>query len=96
MILLYILTVAMSVYGNSLVLVIVSKTKSLKSVNNLLIGNLAITDIFIAIFITPIQVFAALEQRWDMPEFMCKACPFAQSFLINVVVFTTLLIAKYR
>ena len=53
-----------SVYGNGLVLWIVRTTKSLQNVNNLLVANLAITDIILAALVTPFQAYAAMEQRW--------------------------------
>ena len=96
LILLYTLTVAVSIYGNALVLLIVIKSRSLKMVNNLLIANLAISDIIIAIIITPFQLYAALEQKWYLPEFMCKLCPFVQNVCIEVNILSMLLIAIYR
>jgi hypothetical protein len=85
-----------SVYGNGLVLWIVRTTKSLQNVNNLLVANLAITDIVLAALVTPFQAYAAMEQRWDMPEFMCKLCPFVQNTCVNVNVFNLILIARDR
>ena len=64
LILVYGLTVLISSCGNSLVLWIVSTTKSLQNVNNLLIANLAISDITIAVICTPFQFYAALLQRF--------------------------------
>ena len=85
-----------SVYGNGLVLWIVSTTKSLQNVNNLFVANLAITDIIISAFVSPFQSYAATVQRWDMPEFMCKLCPFVQYTCVNVNVFNLILIARDR
>jgi len=85
-----------SVYGNGLVLWIVRTTKSLQNVNNLLVANLAITDIILAALVTPFQSYAAMTQRWDMPEFMCKLCPFVQNTCVNVNVFNLILIARDR
>ena len=60
------------------------------------IANLACSDIVIAIFCIPFQFYAALLQRWDLPEFMCKFCPFTQNFSVNVSIFTLVAIAKDR
>jgi len=52
--------------------------RRMNTVINLYIGNLAIADVVIAIFCIPFQFQAAILQRWDLPEFMCKLCPFVQ------------------
>jgi len=52
--------------------------RRMNTVINIYIGNLAIADIIIALFCIPFQFQAAILQRWDLPEFMCKLCPFIQ------------------
>ena len=96
LILIYGLTIAASSYGNTLVLWIVSTTKSLQNVNNLLIANLAFSDIMIALLCTPFQFYAALAQKWQLPEIMCKICPFFQCVCVNVNIFNLVLIAQDR
>ena len=85
-----------SVNANVLVLWIVKATKALQNVNNLLVANLAVTDITISVICTPFQFFAALMQRWDMPEIMCKLCPYVQNVCVNVQILNLILIAKDR
>lgn len=96
MMIIYGIVIITSLYGNFSVLWIVSTTKSLRNVNNLLIANLAISDIIIAVVCTPFQFHAALVQRWDLPVFMCKLCPFAMNLSVNVNIFTLVLIARDR
>ena len=96
LILIYGLTIAASSYGNTLVLWIVSTTKSLQNVNNILIANLAFSDIMIALLCTPFQFYAALAQKWQLPEIMCKICPFFQCVCVNVNIFNLVLIAQDR
>jgi hypothetical protein len=48
------------------------------TVMNIYIGNLAMADVIIAVFCIPFQFQAALLNRWDLPAFMCKLCPFLQ------------------
>ena len=86
----------LSVYGNTLVIWLISTMKTMQTANNIFIANLALSDITIAIFCIPFQFYAALVQRWDMPKIMCKFCPFAQTFSINVSIFTLLAIAQDR
>ena len=53
------------------------------TVINIYIGNLAMADVIIAVFCIPFQFQAALLQRWDLPDFMCKLCPFLQVNIKN-------------
>ena len=52
--------------------------RRMHTVMNVYIGNLALADVIIAVFCIPFQFQAALIQRWDLPAFMCKLCPFLQ------------------
>ena len=85
-----------AISGNSLVIWIVSTRKNLQDVINQYVSNLAISDILLALFCIPFQFYAAFMQRWDLPQFMCKFCPFVQTMSINVNILTLLVIAKER
>ena len=63
---------------------------------NFYISNLALSDIILAIFCIPFQFYAAVEQQWNLPEFMCQFCPFAQTLGINVNAFMLIAIAHER
>ena len=83
-------------FGNSLVIWIVATTKSMHEVIDFYIANLAVSDVCLAIFCIPFQFYAALVQQWNLPDFMCKFCPFAQTFSINVNILTLIAIAQER
>ena len=93
---LYAAMIGGSVYGNFLVLLIVRTTKSLQNINNLLVANLAIADIILSTVCTPFKFHAALMQRWDLPEFLCKLCPFVENVCVNLQILNLCLIAKDR
>ena len=38
----------------------------------------------------------ALLQRWDLPVFMCKFCPFTPTLSLNVSIFTLVVISMDR
>ncbi|KAJ6643588.1 RYamide receptor [Pseudolycoriella hygida] len=86
----------LAVIGNSLVIWIISTTKSMQTVTNFFISNLALADVVIGLFCIPFQFQAALLQRWNLPEFMCPFCPFVQSISVNVSIFTLTAIAMDR
>ena len=90
------MVIGAAIYGNLIVLRIIRKTKALHNVNNLLVANLAVLDIMISVVCTPVQFFAALMQRWDLPKFMCKFVPFLQEMFIYVQVMNLILIANDR
>ena len=94
--LIYGVTTLTSIYGNGLVIWVISRSKTLHTVNNSFIANLALSDVTIAVFCIPFQFYANLVQRWDLPSFMCKFCPFAQTFSVNVSIFTMIAIAYDR
>ncbi|XP_066980691.1 substance-K receptor-like [Macrobrachium rosenbergii] len=87
-----------AVVGNSLVMWIVATSRTMHSVTNYFIANLALADIIIAVFAIPFQFQAALLQRWNLPHFMCAFCPFFQTVSVNVSIFTLTAIAvdRYR
>ena len=96
LIILYAIMIGWSIYGNVMVLVIVRKTHSLQNVNNLLVSNLAICDIILSTVCTPFKFHSALIQRWDLPEVMCKLCPYIENVCINLQVLILVLIAHER
>ena len=93
---LYTIMIGWSIYGNVMVLIIVRKTRSLQNVNNLLVSNLAICDIILSTVCTPFKFHSALIQRWDLPEVMCKLCPYIENVCINLQVLILVLIAHER
>ncbi|XP_059096969.1 RYamide receptor-like isoform X2 [Tigriopus californicus] len=84
--------------GNVLVLWIIATGRRMNTVINLYIANLAVADVIIAVFCIPFQFQAALLQRWNLPAFMCKLCPFLQHLSINASISTLVIIAldRYR
>ena len=86
----------LSLSGNILVIAVVAFTRSMHNVTNFYIANLASADVIIAVFCVPFQFQAALLQRWDLPEFMCAICPFAQELSLNVSIFTLVTISLDR
>ena len=62
------------------------------TVMNVYIGNLALADVIIALFCIPFQFQAALLNRWDLPAFMCKLCPFLQ---VSISTYNSLRTAEF-
>nr|AKQ63034.1 orphan G-protein coupled receptor 24 [Platynereis dumerilii] len=86
----------LAVVGNTLVITVIAKNKSMQTVTNFYIANLAIADVLIGIFSIPFQFQAALLQRWDLPEFLCPVAPFFKEMTVNVSIITLTVISIDR
>ena len=90
---LYVLTFLLGVTGNSLVLLILWKKKR-KSVNDILIINLSMSDLTLMLFSLPVNIF--LLGGIDFPMLFCKfICP-VMTATFNVSIFTLTFMAVYR
>ena len=86
----------LSVVGNLLVIVVIARNKSMHTVTNFYIANLAVADVLIGIFATPFQFQAALLQRWDLPHILCPVAPFFKEMTVNVSICTLTVISIDR
>lgn len=75
---LYSIISVLSLLGNGLVIWVVAASRKMRTVTNLYIANLAVSDVILGVFCIPFQFQAALRQRWDLPESLCSFCPFVQ------------------
>lgn len=85
-----------AVFGNFMVLWIVVKSKSMRSVTHIFIANIAISDISTGALAIPFQFQAALLQKWILPKFLCSFCPAVQIVSLNVSIFTLIVLSFDR
>ena len=85
-----------TVVGNALVILVIAKNKSMHTVTNFYIANLAVADVMIGIFSIPFQFQAALLQRWDLPPILCPVAPFVKELTVNVSIVTLTVISIDR
>ena len=69
---------AVTVVGNALVILVIFKNQSMRTVTNFYIANLSVADVVIGVLGIPFQFQAALLQRWDLPHFLCPVAPFVK------------------
>lgn len=93
---LYLLVSFCAIVGNSMVLWIVMKSKAMRSVTNLFISNIAISDISLGALSIPFQFQAALLQKWLLPDALCALCPTVQIISLNVSTFTLVALSYDR
>ncbi len=91
----YSLIVIVSLCGNILVCKTIW-TKSRHNSTNLLIANLALSDILMTIFNIPFTVIDILLSDWIFGKIFCIVVPFIQANCVYVSSFTMLIIAINR
>ena len=100
MTILYALIFPIALLGNSLVLYVVFKRQSMRSVLNLLIVNMAVADLLVTIFIMPYSVvFLFVRLQWFGGTFgliLCKTTHFSLTASIAASVITLIVITVDR
>ena len=97
---LYAIIFPIALLGNSLVLYVVYKRQSMRSVLNLLIVNMAIADLLVTVFIMPYSVaYLFVEAQWFsgiVGVILCKMIHFSLTASIAASVITLIIITVDR
>ncbi|XP_078522743.1 neuropeptide FF receptor 1-like [Lissotriton helveticus] len=92
----YLFIFALCMIGNSLVCLIVLKNKRMRTVTNLFILNLAISDLLVGIFCVPTTLVDNLITGWPFSNAVCKMSGLVQGMSVSASVFTLVAIAVDR
>ncbi|KAM3935891.1 endothelin receptor type B [Leptodactylus fuscus] len=86
------------IIGNSTLLRIIYKNKSMRNKTNLLIASLALGDLLHIIIDIPITTYKLLSQKWPFGVEICKLMPFLQKSSVGITVLSlcALSIDRYR
>ncbi|XP_076854713.1 neuropeptide FF receptor 1 [Brachyhypopomus gauderio] len=95
-ILAYLLIFFLCMVGNLLVCFTVLKNKQMRTVTNIFILNLAISDLLVGIFCLPITLADNLITGWPFDEVTCKMGGLVQGASVSASVFTLVAIAIER
>ncbi|VDP69616.1 unnamed protein product [Echinostoma caproni] len=82
--------------GNLLVVWVVARTKSIQTITNLFIANLAVSDILMCLVATPFTPVSLYMQSWTLPEAVCKLLPITMGVSVYVSTLTSMAIALDR
>ncbi|XP_054867039.1 neuropeptide FF receptor 1 like 2 [Amphiprion ocellaris] len=82
--------------GNILVCLIVLENRRMRTVTNLFIFNLAISDLLVGIFCIPTTLVDNLITGWPFSNTVCKMSGFVQGVSVSASVFTLVAIAVER
>ncbi|XP_068126369.1 pyroglutamylated RF-amide peptide receptor [Hyperolius riggenbachi] len=91
-----VLIFVLALFGNSLVLYVVTKSKAMRTVTNIFICSLAVSDLLIAFFCIPFTMLQNISSNWLGGAFACKMVPFVQSTAIVTEILTMTCIAVER
>ncbi|XP_025951878.1 pyroglutamylated RF-amide peptide receptor isoform X2 [Dromaius novaehollandiae] len=95
-VLICVLIFALALFGNCLVLYVVTRSKAMRTVTNIFICSLALSDLLIAFFCVPFTMLQNISSNWLGGTFACKMVPFVQSTAIVTEILTMTCIAVER
>ncbi|XP_043087050.1 neuropeptide FF receptor 1-like [Puntigrus tetrazona] len=95
-ILAYVLIFSLCMLGNILVCFIVLKNRQMRTVTNIFILNLAISDLLVGILCLPITLVDNLITGWPFDVVVCKMSGLVQGASVSASVFTLVAIAVER
>ncbi|XP_077161974.1 neuropeptide FF receptor 1-like [Paroedura picta] len=82
--------------GNSLVCMVVMKNHRMRTVTNLFIFNLAVSDLLVGIFCVPTTLMDNLITGWPFNQTVCTMSGLVQGMSVSASVFTLVAIAMDR
>ncbi|XP_035210632.1 prolactin-releasing peptide receptor-like [Stegodyphus dumicola] len=93
---LYIIIFFLGICGNVLVCYVVFRNKSMQTVTNFFITNLALSDILLCTFAVPFTPLYMFLRQWVFGEILCHLVPYAQGVSVYISAFTLMSIAIDR
>ncbi|XP_038390137.1 neuropeptide FF receptor 1 isoform X4 [Canis lupus familiaris] len=89
----YVLIFLLCMVGNALVCFIVLKNRHMRTVTNMFILNLAVSDLLVGIFCMPTTLVDNLITGWPFDNATCKMSGLVQGMSVSASVFTLVAIA---
>ncbi|NXD31467.1 NPY2R protein, partial [Spelaeornis formosus] len=88
--------ILLGVIGNSLVIHVIIKFKSMRTVTNFFIANLAVADLLVNTLCLPFTLVYTLLGEWKLGPVLCHLVPYAQALAVHVSTVTLTVIALDR
>ncbi|KOB62422.1 Neuropeptide receptor A11, partial [Operophtera brumata] len=86
----------LGVFGNVVVCFVVFRKREMHTVTNLLITNMALSDILLCIFAVPLTPMYTFLGRWVFGRFLCYLMPYAQGMSVYICTLTLTSLAVDR
>ncbi|CAH1246702.1 QRFP-like peptide receptor [Branchiostoma lanceolatum] len=94
---LYAIIFVMSLIGNSMVIYAVASNRKMRSITNVFLVSLAVSDLLITVVSMPWSVLHALDDHaWNFGDFMCRVPQFVQVVSVTASLMTLTCIAVDR
>ncbi|XP_005076165.1 pyroglutamylated RF-amide peptide receptor [Mesocricetus auratus] len=87
---------ALALFGNALVVYVVTRSKAMRTVTNIFICSLALSDLLIVFFCIPVTMLQNISDTWLGGAFICKMVPFVQCTAVVTEILTMTCIAVER
>lgn len=79
----YLLAFLVDIVGNSIVLLIIIMNKRMRSTTNVLLFNLAISDIMVGCFCMWVHAGNSITKEWPFGQYVCKVNTFMQGMNLH-------------
>ncbi|XP_076686410.1 cholecystokinin receptor type A [Andrena cerasifolii] len=86
----------LSVVGNSLVLITLARNKRMRTVTNVYLLNLAVSDLLLGVFCMPFTLLGQMLKNFVFGITLCKLIPYFQAVSVSVGVWTLVAISLER
>jgi cholecystokinin A receptor len=86
----------LSVVGNSIVVVVILQQKSMRSITNLYLLNLALSDLLLSVVCMPPTLVSSLVYCWVFGDLLCKLLAYLQPVVVTASAYTLAAIALER
>ncbi|XP_023289891.1 cholecystokinin receptor type A [Orussus abietinus] len=93
---LYAVIFFLSVIGNALVLITLARNKRMRTVTNVYLLNLAVSDLLLGVFCMPFTLLGQMLKNFVFGTTMCKLIPYFQAVSVSVGVWTLVAISLER
>ncbi|XP_075972386.1 cholecystokinin receptor-like [Anticarsia gemmatalis] len=92
----YFLIFMLSITGNCLVIATLASNRRMRTITNVYLLNLAISDFLLGVFCLPFTLVGQIYRRFLFGALMCKLIPFLQAVSVSVDVWTLVAISLER
>ncbi|VDN08216.1 unnamed protein product [Thelazia callipaeda] len=86
----------LSVVGNAVVIIVILQQRSMRSVTNIYLLNLAITDLMLSLVCMPPTLISSVIYCWIFGDLLCKLFAYLQPVVVTASAYTLALIAFER
>ena len=94
----YLLIIVFGIFANGLLCYTVVRKKKLRTVRNMFIMNLAVSDIIMCVLCMPFTLIKLLLKNWPLGEALCKVVPWMQAVnvLASTLTITAIAVDRYQ